>query len=417
MSAPNPFADDLRNAVLINSSLSASPLITQQSAPSGMSSELVEKIAKTSNNPLIGYASPLLTLAVQLRHAEHYSNVEGLRETLMREIKRLNENLSKHGIEANTIKAVSYNLCAFLDETVLYTPWGANNSLWRTQGLSVIFHNDTFGGERFFQWLAEVLQKPTQYLDLLEFLYLCLSLGFQGRYRHLANGEIQLLTLQQEVYSVLRAHLGGTDKELSPHWRNLQNNRNALPKSVSPWWFVAIGSGFLGIAFLSFYFYIASVEMTRIINTPAITALQEWQAFLKQEQDENKVVISQDNGNIVIRLIGDNLFASASDQLSYQYYDLIDKIGREFAQKMSGKEIFITGYTDDKPLKYPTQYLPSNQVLSEKRARTVLRRLQRQNPILQRLNSRGLAEQEPWVPNDTEENRAKNRRVDISFEG
>ena len=51
--------------------------------------------------------------------------------------------------------------------------------------------------------------------------------------------------------------------------------------------------------------------------------------------------------------------------------------------------------------------------LSQKRAETVKTYLIKQGIKLDRLESEGFGMQEPLVPNDSEENRAKNRRVEF----
>ena len=45
------------------------------------------------------------------------------------------------------------------------------------------FHRETVGGDRFYDLLARLEQDPNTNIDLLEFLYMCLSLGFEGRLR------------------------------------------------------------------------------------------------------------------------------------------------------------------------------------------------------------------------------------------
>jgi len=46
-----------------------------------------------------------------------------------------------------------------------------------------LFHNDVAGGERFFEFLTHFEREPGRYGDVLELMYLCLSLGFEGRLR------------------------------------------------------------------------------------------------------------------------------------------------------------------------------------------------------------------------------------------
>ena len=70
-------------------------------------------------------------------------------------------------------------------------------------------------------------------------------------------------------------------------------------------------------------------------------------------------------------------------------------------------KIEIGGYTDDKgDEKY-------NQILSQKRAETVLDYLVQKGIDKMRLNAKGYGESKPIAPNDTEENKAKNRRTEV----
>ncbi len=65
---------------------------------------------------------------------------------------------------------------------MLNTPWGAQSD-WSTQSLLVTFHREAAGGEKFFQILDRVSGEPQRYRALLELLYVCLALGFEGKYR------------------------------------------------------------------------------------------------------------------------------------------------------------------------------------------------------------------------------------------
>ncbi|PJW96372.1 hypothetical protein CWI54_27535, partial [Escherichia coli] len=59
----------------------------------------------------------------------------------------------------------------------------ANKNEWSKQSLLVHFHNEAWGGEKVFILLERLIREPKRYQDLLEFLWLCLSLGFRGRYK------------------------------------------------------------------------------------------------------------------------------------------------------------------------------------------------------------------------------------------
>ncbi|MDK7178427.1 type IVB secretion system protein IcmH/DotU, partial [Micrococcus luteus] len=102
-----------------------------------------------------------------------------------------------------TILGARYCLCTALDEACALTPWGGHGQ-WSGKSLLVTFHNETWGGEKFFQLLAKLSQNPSTHIDLLELLYFCLMLGFEGRYRVMDNGRTQLETLKQRLLLTLK---------------------------------------------------------------------------------------------------------------------------------------------------------------------------------------------------------------------
>ena len=78
--------------------------------------------------------------------------------------------------------------------------------------------------------------------------------------------------------------------------------------------------------------------------------------------------------------------------------------------KMPGA-IAVTGYADASP----TRRYASNMALSVARAQAVARMMAPRLGDAGRLTAEGKGESEPLAPNDTEANRAKNRRVAIAL--
>ncbi|MGV8677826.1 type IVB secretion system protein IcmH/DotU, partial [Pseudomonas aeruginosa] len=78
-------------------------------------------------------------------------------------------------------------------------------------------HNEAWGSEKVFQLLQNCLQNPHQRLHLLELLYLCTSLVFEGRSRVMHDGRSQLEALREHTAPVIRSTRGEYAHELSPH--------------------------------------------------------------------------------------------------------------------------------------------------------------------------------------------------------
>ncbi len=78
--------------------------------------------------------------------------------------------------------------------------------------------------------------------------------------------------------------------------------------------------------------------------------------------------------------------------------------------KVQGR-VLVTGHSDNVPIR--TLQFPSNWHLSKTRADSVVKILAASSNSPSRFISEGRADTEPVAPNDTSQNRALNRRVDI----
>ncbi|EXF42907.1 putative outer membrane protein [Pseudomonas sp. BAY1663] len=191
-----------------------------------------------SLNPLVAAASPLLSEVVRLKHSQESEDLQALHNQLGSAIKLFEHRALHDGAESSQVMAARYVLCTVLDEAVVTTPWG-NESEWSQMSLLSSFHNETFGGEKFFQLLERLSRNPVKHLPMLELMYLCLSLGFEGKYRVLPRGMLELEAVRDSLYRQIRQMRGDIPRELSPHWEGLKDSRRRLVRIV-PWWLVAL---------------------------------------------------------------------------------------------------------------------------------------------------------------------------------
>lgn len=182
-------------------------------------------------NPLAGAAAALLAEAVRLRHAGQAEDLHALNRRLGDELKLFEQRALQAGIESSEVMAARYVLCTLLDEAVVTTPWG-NESEWSQMTLLSRFHNETFGGEKFFRLLERLGRNPVKHLALLELMYLCLALGFEGQYRVLPRGMLELEAIRDALYRQIRQLRGDVPREISPHWQGLEDGRRRLVRSV-----------------------------------------------------------------------------------------------------------------------------------------------------------------------------------------
>jgi len=127
---------------------------------------------------------------------------------------------------------------------------------------------------------------------------------------------------------------------------------------------------------------------------------------------EDEISLALTREGLVMRLSEHTLFELGVATISEEALPLLAKIGAIISK--TAHFIRIEGHTDNLPIH--TKMFPSNWELSTARAVNVLRYLiQNHNIDSQRMAAEGFSEYQPLVANDSKENRAKNRRVEIIF--
>ncbi|NLV76431.1 MAG: flagellar motor protein MotB [Tissierellia bacterium] len=127
-----------------------------------------------------------------------------------------------------------------------------------------------------------------------------------------------------------------------------------------------------------------------------------------------EIILSVEERGLVVRFMDNVLFDSGKADLKPESKEILKSVAEilnrdEFKDKL----IKVEGHTDTDPILYSKKY-PTNWELSVIRATNVLRYLvEEENIEGNRISSSGYSYYRPIAPNDTRENKAKNRRVDI----
>ena len=404
-------------------------------APAGWSSSLPGAIG---DNPLVACATDLLNLAAQLRGSATHPDPQGLREGLVRRVRDFEQCARSQGLTDPAVLPARYVLCALLDEAVRDTPWGSQ-SVWAEQGLLIAFHNEAWGGEKFFDALERLKSFPSGNRDILELMYLCLALGFEGRYRVRDGGREQLERVREDLYQIVRRERPETERELSPRWRGMASGRDPLIHQVPLWVFSGVaGLLLLGLfalftfalsrdadpAFLSLSALDVPADVMPVRTalasdqhetpppgppTPHKTRTNSHRDLLREDiAAKSLAVVDRPEGEtLVIR--GDGLFLSARASLRPEVVPVVRRIGEALAQ-LPGR-VIVTGHTDSSPIK--TLQFPSNWHLSKARAESVVALLIEVTGQPERFTAEGRAATEPAVPKNPRD--ARNRRVEVTL--
>lgn len=177
-------------------------------------------------------------------------------------------NAKKLNASNEDIYATKYAFCAAVDETVLMSGFPIRDA-WMLQPLQLTLFGEQLAGENFFNRLEDLRAQGAVRLDSLEVYYMCLLLGFQGKY--LLEG--------QEKLGYLTARLGdeigllrGKRTGFAPHWPLPDKVSHALKRDVPLWTIAALFSLLAMLAYLG---------LTHTLKGDMQTAMAPYEQIIK----------------------------------------------------------------------------------------------------------------------------------------
>jgi len=399
----------------------AADVLAAPSAQPRLASEIEDVVHGAT--PLLAAANPLLNLIPQLRNMPH-ADPAALREYLVAQVQLFEARAKQAGIRNETIIGARYCLCTALDETVAQTPWGGSG-VWSKNSLLVTFHNEAWGGEKFFQLLSRLAQNPQQHIELLELMNACLAMGFEGRYRVVDNGRTQLETLRQRLADIIRTARGELEAALAQHWKGASDTGRRGWRLV-PFWIVGLLS-LLVAAGIYYWFHlrlagqsdpvVASIYSIKLPPPPAPVKAPappppRLRRFLEPEIAQRLVDVEDGDNYSKVTLLGETLFDSGSPDIKDGFLPTLRRVAAAL-DEVNG-DVVVRGYTDD--VRINTRRFQSNIDLSQARADAVKKLLEQSMARRGRIRAEGRGEADPLVPNTNAANRARNRRVEVTLE-
>ncbi|VTZ48167.1 Type VI secretion system protein TssL [Methylocella tundrae] len=406
-------------------------------APSMQRREIpIEDLLVPNENPLLQAAGPLLLLLGRLRVAQLQASPASLMGQVAEAVAFFDKQVRAAGVAPEQANAAKYILCATADDIVQNIPT-EDRHVWTQYSMLSRFFGERIGGVRFFAELDQAKMDPLNNYSLLELIYTCLALGFQGVHRSSPSGAATLQHIQRNLYELLRKVRPRVDRELSPHWRGQDLPRQVLRTRV-PFWTVGVvaalalfalfitlralltGGADLAAADLNALNGRGELKLVRHMFAPPpkppapppgrLTQLQRIRLALAPEIAAKKVDATQTDTKIRI-IVGDLvLFASGQASVKPQFQPIAKRIA-ETLEKEPGA-ITIVGHTDNVKLQ-PTSPFASNWALSMARAKAVAAVLKPGLSDVSRIEVDGKADEQPIASNATPQGRAQNRRVEI----
>lgn len=382
-------------------------------------------------NIMMANAARVLALAASIRSGRAQMPLPALHGQAVSAVAAFDQALSAAGCPEEHRQRAKYALCATLDDIAQNLPSQAQDGAeWAQRSLVVHFFADRIGGDRFWQLVDDMLARPAQYPDLIEFFHACLAAGFEGRFRIMPDGKRRLHEIMTQLYAALEHVRSLSSVELSPHWRG----RPTPLAKVGFWSLLALAGGvaaaFLLIVFILFRLVLLQtgqpsmaalravnpdqpLRLSRVAPPPAApppsSQLQTLQGFLAPEIAQHLVVVEQDPSSVRVRTTVGQLFKPGSEQLDAGRAALFHRIGQ--AVETQPGDVRVEGYTDSDKISNLT--FPDNIALSKARADTVASLIKADLSKPGRVATEGFGQNNPVADNATAEGKSLNRRVEV----
>jgi type VI secretion system protein ImpK len=198
-----------------------------------------------SENELIDLATPVFQLVMSLKSGGATLPGDELRRTIDTLLRQIEQASAGRGYKEEQLQNVKFALAAFVDEAVLA---GDLKEEWEKYPLQLEYFREALAGMKFFDRLDDLLKRVETEADVVEIYYLCLLMGFKGKYDVFLEdqlpGEINKVTERLRQAGRLR---GGA---LSPHWKATDQPEPPPPEPELPRWVIWTAVGSLGMVAL-----------------------------------------------------------------------------------------------------------------------------------------------------------------------
>ncbi|WP_299560426.1 type IVB secretion system protein IcmH/DotU [uncultured Sulfitobacter sp.] len=399
------------------------------------------RAGRASDNPLVNAYAALLGMAPELERATAPENPDVLRTRLHETLIRARDAAVSAGVPLSRADQGAWFVAALLDDIALNTPWGGNSG-WPRMPLVVSMYGNVDAGERFFDLAEDLLRFPERDPQLMELVFLCLSLGFRGKFRREGGqGDAAIALLRGQMARLLRDR-DAADAPLAPHWKGVEA-RDEEKRFVVPLWSI----GLIALALVTAIYVGLGVKLSNrgeqlytlagvlpppeqadifrpvieTVDKPQLTAdplVFELLPLFGEAAPENRVgaLTGREDVSIAVVVVqgtAPEVFRSAKADLNSEYATLINSMAGVILDNVEFiGAVQVVGHTDSIQVRRSNPFR-SNQGLSEARAKTIADMLIAAGVPAELVSSAGKAATDPIADNATREGRARNRRVEI----
>lgn len=384
-----------------------------------------------NENILLEAAGPILLLLGRLRASLMHARFADLMDQVASAIEAFEKDVRAEGVSPEMTQSAKYALAATADDIVQNIP-SEDRQIWTQFSMLSRFFGERVGGVRFFEMLDKAKADPLANHDLLELLYVCLAIGFQGIHRTSGGGAAALQTVQRNLYETLRRVRPRTTLDLSPHWPGQDLPPEVARFRVPLWSVAAVSAVVMAAVYIGFRLLLASSsetvadEVRRLVPTDTIALARRapvppppppppssqlgcLKTALATEIEAGRITAIETPNSVILRVGAFASFASGKAEILESFKATGSRIGT-ILDKHKG-QIRIVGHSDS--TRIATARFPSNWHLSVERAQAVAALIKPAFTEPGRITVEGKGADQPIAAEDTSEGRARNRRVEL----
>ena len=384
---------------------------------------------RSDRNIIMAHAAPVLAMAAALQSGRWQVSMGEFHRRAKDAISEFDAAIQPAYPDGVKQRA-KYALCATIDDIAQNLPGvGGGGAQWAQRNMVVTFFRENIAGDRFWDFVNEVLRDPARNRDLIELFHACLAAGFEGRTRAMPDGHSKKGQVMASLIGALDHVRSLSQSEIVSHWRG----QNAPRKPNNFWSIIGLAAAAAaGLCFLIYLVFFVTLMLTgedpydrvtalfpdepialtrqaAVLELPPTNTEARLREFLADEIAQGLVVVQ---GNRVRTTVG-TLFEPAAADLVAGRAAIFEKIGK--AIELEKGPVTVEGHADSDKIS-PTIQFADNLALSRARAEAVAGIVRAQMTDPGRITVVGLGDTVPLASNATAEGKAQNRRVEFVVE-
>ncbi len=223
----------------------------------------VKPQTKQKLKSLADIASECFILVLQLRATNIYGDAGVFKNKVSDMFLSFEQKARNSGYDNEEILQAKFALIAFLDESIISSAWEQKNE-WLTEPLQLKIFNTFNAGEEFFININNLRQRTASNKDVLEIYYVCLILGFKGKFQ-LQSPE-NLRRVIDDLNIELHPEMYNAIDSISPNAKPLDNYYQSSNKGI-PIWIFPLGAIAFSIIFYLIFSLLISGKASNVVES------------------------------------------------------------------------------------------------------------------------------------------------------